>query len=209
MFSRYLLSALYLALETLGSLPSSDTDAVCEALYAKYPDLIVYNPLGPDSLETLGNASIYNTANTQYWNAKSSENRAACAFFPENAEQVSFAVTTLNQYPSVDFALKCAGHNPNLGFSSVDEGVLIAFRPNAQYAIPSADGSTIVLGAGAKWEDAYTALEPLGKAVVGGRLGDIGVSGFTIGGGLSYLSAQYVSPDMSVSGTLHGGTLCN
>lgn len=161
-------------------------------MYAKYPNLVVLDPKGSFSLGASPNESLYNTANTQYWNAKSSENRAACAFFPSKADEVSSAVAILNQNPSVRFALKCGGHNPNMGFSSVDRGVLISFRPNAQYAIPSPDGSTITVGAGAKWEDAYAVLQPLGKAVVGGRLGDIGVTGFTIGGGLSYLSAQYV-----------------
>jgi hypothetical protein len=37
----------------------------------------------------------------------------------------------------------------------------------------------------------YEALDPLGKSAVGGRLGNVGVSGFTLGGGLSHLSPQY------------------
>ncbi|KAJ9150677.1 FAD-binding, type 2 [Pleurostoma richardsiae] len=170
---------------------SSDTLAVCSALYSEYPDQLVWDPLGPKGIATILNASVYNTANTEYWNAKSSSNRAACTFFPSNAEDVSFAVQTLNNYSAVGFALKCAGHNPNLGFSSVDGGVLIAFRPNSQYATPSADLQTVDVGAGAKWEDVYAVLQPFNKAVVGGRLGDIGVIGFTTGGGLSYLSSQY------------------
>ncbi|TVY68869.1 putative FAD-linked oxidoreductase, partial [Lachnellula suecica] len=35
------------------------------------------------------------------------------------------------------------------------------------------------------------ALEPFGVAVVSGRLGDVGVGGLTLGGGLSFLSGQY------------------
>ena len=173
--------------------PSPDTDTVCQALYAEYPHLVVFDPLGPNSLLTISNVSDYASANTGYWNVASSLNRAACTFFPSAAKQVSFAVQTLHKYPSVQFATKCGGHNPNLGFSSVDEGVLLSFRPNSNYAIPSPDGMTIDVGAGAKWEDVYGALQPLGKAAVGGRLGDIGTVGFTLGGGLSYLSAQYVS----------------
>lgn len=171
---------------------SGETETVCSALYSEYPDQLVWDPLGPNGIETALNATIYKTANTEYWNAESSSNRAACTFFPSNADQVSFAVGALNKHPTVNFALKCAGHNPNLGFSSVDSGVLIAFRPNSQHVSLSSDGKTVDVGAGAKWEDVYAALQPVNKAVVGGRLGDIGVTGFTIGGGLSYLSAQYV-----------------
>lgn len=171
---------------------STETQSVCSELYSEYPDQVVWDPLGPNGVETALNASIYRTANTEYWNAESSSNRAACTFFPSNADEVSFAVGSLNDHPTVDFALKCAGHNPNLGFSSVDSGVLIAFRPNSQYVSLSPDRDTVEVGAGAKWEDIYAVVQPINKAVVGGRLGDIGVTGFTIGGGLSYLSAQYV-----------------
>ncbi|KAJ6437126.1 FAD-binding, type 2 [Purpureocillium lavendulum] len=170
---------------------SPDVDAVCSTLIAKYPKNVVWDTIGPKAADTITRANTYNSALFDYWNAASANNRAACAFFPSNAEQVSFAVHTLNAYPSVKYALKGGGHSPNLGYSSVDKGVLIAFRPNSQYAIPSADGKTVEVGAGCKWEDVYNALEPLGRTAVGGRLGDVGVMGFTLGGGLSYLSAQY------------------
>ena len=189
---RLLLAPLLWALAE--ALLSPDVDAVCSTLHSKYPKLLVWDPAGPKGIETIVNATPYNDALLDYWNAASSNNRAACAFFPANADQVSFAVATLNAYPSVNFALKSGGHNPNLGFSSVNGGVLIAFRPNSQYAIPSPDGKTIDVGAGCKWLDVYTALQPLGRAAVGGRLSDVGVMGFMLGGGLSYLSAQYVSP---------------
>lgn len=178
---------------------SPDVDAVCSTLIAKYPKNVVWDTIGPKAGDTITHATTYNSALFDYWNAASANNRAACAFFPSNAEQVSFAVHTLNAYPSVKYALKSGGHSPNLGYSSVDQGVLIAFRPNSQYAIPAADGKTVEVGAGCKWEDVYKVLEPLGRTAVGGRLGDVGVMGFTLGGGLSYLSAQYVSGRFSTT----------
>ena len=189
--TRILLAALLWALAE--AVPSSDVNAVCSTLQSKFPNLLVWDPAGPKGIETLANAATYNDALLDYWNAASANNRPACAFFPSNADQVSCAVQTLNTYPSVGFGLKSGGHNPNLGFSSVNGGVLIAFRPNSQYAVPSPDGKTVDVGAGCKWEDVYNALAPMGRAAVGGRLGDVGVMGFMLGGGLSYLSAQYVS----------------
>ncbi|KAK2616288.1 hypothetical protein QQS21_000722 [Conoideocrella luteorostrata] len=168
-----------------------DTDTVCTALYSKFPELLVWDPIEPKGVVTLGKAATYTNTLHDYWNSASAGNRPACGFFPANADQVSFAVKVLNAYPAVQFALKGGGHNPNLGFSSVKEGVLIAFRPNSKYAIPSPDGKSIEVGPGCKWEDVYGALDPLGKAVVGGRLGNVGVPGLLLGGGLSYLSAQY------------------
>ncbi|KJZ71392.1 hypothetical protein HIM_09233 [Hirsutella minnesotensis 3608] len=171
--------------------PRRDVNAVCSTLHSKYPGHLAWDPVSLHGLQTLRGTLEYNAALLDYWNVKSASNRPVCAFFPADAEQVSFAVRTLNAHPSVRFALKSGGHNPNLGFSSVDDGVLIAFRPNSRYAVPAPDGRTIDVGAGAKWEDVYSALQPLGKAAVGGRLGDVGVIGLTLGGGLSYLSAQY------------------
>ncbi|ODA80710.1 hypothetical protein RJ55_03669 [Drechmeria coniospora] len=170
---------------------AADVKAVCSTLYSRYPTLLVWDPLGPEAISSILRAENYYSAHFDYWNAASSRNRPSCAFFPSNAEQVSFAVQTLNAHPAVRFALKSGGHNPNLGFSNVEKGVLIAFRPNSQFAYPSPDGQSVVVGAGCKWEDVYAVLEPLGKTAVGGRLGDVGVTGFILGGGLSYLSAQY------------------
>ncbi|OAA34241.1 FAD-binding, type 2 [Metarhizium rileyi] len=184
----WLVTALY---TITGLCLSTDTIAACSELHALFPGYLVWDPVGPHASSTISLASTYNAALLDYWNAASSENRAGCSFFPSNAEQVSVAVKILNQLPTVRFALKGGGHNPNLGYSSVHQGVLIAFRPNSQYAIPSEDGKTIEVGAGCKWEDVYSALEPQGKTVVGGRLGDVGVAGLLLGGGLSYLSAQY------------------
>lgn len=129
----------------------------------------------------------------EYWNAQIANSRAACTFFLSNAEEGSVAVGALNASPEADYALRSGGHNPNPGFSSVDKGVKIAFQPNSQFVNVASDAETVEIGAGCRWEDVYRALEPYGKAVAGGRLGNVGVVGLTLGGGLSYLSAQYVS----------------
>lgn len=42
---------------------------------------------------------------------------------------------------------------------------------------------TVDVGAGLIWDDVYTALEPYGVNVVGGRVTGVGVAGFTLGGG--------------------------
>jgi len=109
-------------------------------------------------------------------------------------------------YPSVPFAVKSGGHNTNVGFSSVNWGVLISFSKLASTNV-SADQTTADVGPGARWAEVMTALEPYNLAVVGGRigqcsnllmivlanlfLGDVGVGGLLLGGGLSFLSAQF------------------
>ena len=49
-------------------------------------------------------------------------------FFPTSTDMVSAAVKLLNNYTDVPFAMKSGGHNPNVGFSSVSGGLLIAFK---------------------------------------------------------------------------------
>lgn len=44
---------------------------------------------------------------------------------------------------------------------------------------------------GSRWDDAVGYLEPYGVAVVGGRIGAVGVAGYILGGGLSFLTSQY------------------
>lgn len=55
----------------------------------------------------------------------------------------------------------------------------------------SADQNTVSAGAALDWYGVNKFLEPYGRIVVGGRLKTIGVSGLTIGGGISYFTAKY------------------
>jgi FAD/FMN-containing dehydrogenase len=167
-----------------------DTLTVCQYLQSKYPTFFAWDPLGPKGLGA-PNATIYNDINSIYWNAQNSRLRAACAFFPESAQQVSDAVITLNKYPSVRFALKSGGHQPAPGFSATDGGVIISFGPNLASTVRSQDGNHFFVGPGARWGDVYNVTGRTNQLVVGGRLAHIGVGGLTLGGGLSYLSAQY------------------
>ncbi|KAK5125234.1 hypothetical protein LTR85_000910 [Meristemomyces frigidus] len=182
----------FFALLALGAASNTtDTHAVCNYLYNKYPKFLAWDTTGPDALETAYNASVYTEINTVYWNSQNSQYRAACAFFPATAEQVSDAVHMLNNYTSVPYALKSGGHQPAPGFSSTDGGVMISFEPNLNQTVRAADGKHFVVGAGARWGNVYKVAEETNQVVVGGRLGHIGVGGFVLGGGLSYYSAQY------------------
>lgn len=53
------------------------------------------------------------------------------------------------------------------------------------------ESQTVSVGAGTIWNDVYAALEPHGVTVVGGRVSGVGVAGFTLGGGYSWLTNQY------------------
>ncbi|KAL2277115.1 hypothetical protein FJTKL_00247 [Diaporthe vaccinii] len=87
------------------------------------------------------------------------------------------------------FALYCAGHASNKGFSSTT-GVHIAMKRMNQVVL-SADKSTVEISTGNGWADVYDKLDGTGVNVVGGRVKGPGVGGFTLGGGYSWKTNQY------------------
>ena len=135
----------------------------------------------------------YASTNMEYWNKENSDHRSACTFMPASAEHVADAVRILNRYPNVHFALKGGGHNPAPGFNAVHEGVLIAFEVNLGSSITTrtADGNHFIVGPGARWGEVYKYTGQTQQVVVGGRLAHVGVGGFLLGGGYSWVTDQY------------------
>lgn len=77
--------------------------------------------------------------------------------------------------------VKGGGHASNPNFSS-STGVQISMYRLNRIDYDSSTG-TVAVGAGNVWDSVYSALEPYGVNVVGGRVSGIGVAGFTLGGG--------------------------
>ena len=69
----------------------------------------------------------------------------------------------------------------NPGFSSTN-GVQIGMSEFSDI-VYDPEAQTVTVGAGVIWDDIYSALEPHGMNVVGGRVSGIGVAGFALGGG--------------------------
>jgi hypothetical protein len=55
----------------------------------------------------------------------------------------------------------------------------------------SADKQSARVGAGNRWSDVYSRLDPYNVTVVGGRVASVGVGGLLLGGGISYFSGLY------------------
>ena len=127
-------------------------------------------PLSPD----------YEGVLLDYWSTACSAMRPACIISPSNAQEVSTIVTML-QGTNDMFAVKGGGHMPNLGFSSIDDGVLIAMR---KFRTIEYDEETqrVVLGPGLRWQDAQEGIEDTGRTVVGGRMAAVGIGGYFLGG---------------------------
>jgi FAD/FMN-containing dehydrogenase len=89
------------------------------------------------------------------------------------------------------FAIRGGGHMPIANAANINStGVLLATSGLSGLEL-SADKSVVFVGPGATWGNVYKYLEPHGLAVVGGRLGVVGVPGLLLGGGVSFFGNQY------------------
>lgn len=98
-----------------------------------------------------------------------------------SAEDVSSALTTVRQ-AGCKFAVRTSGHNPNVGFSSVDgTGVVLDLSGLTRMSL---DGEAGVLraGPGNRWGPVYSLLQEHGLSPVGGRDVQVGLGGFLTGG---------------------------
>ncbi|KAG2142419.1 hypothetical protein DEU56DRAFT_911114 [Suillus clintonianus] len=131
--------------------------------------------------------SVHYIKDISHW-ASSSSQIAECSFEPGTSLDVGIALQILGK-TQTPFAVKGGGHASNPGFSST-MGVQIAMArfSDVKYDAPS---QTATIGAGLVWDAVYAALEPHGVNVVGGRASGVGVAGFTLGGGYSWLTNQY------------------
>lgn len=126
---------------------------------------------------------------SQYWSTSCSALLPSCIIFPKSTEEVSTVVKILAK-TNETFAVKSGGHNPNNGFSSVQGGPLIVTEHLDQANVNQSTG-IIDVGPGNRLDGIAAKLQGSGWTFVGGRIGNTGVGGLVLGGGLSYMSAQY------------------
>ncbi|KAF5346348.1 hypothetical protein D9758_011479 [Tetrapyrgos nigripes] len=113
---------------------------------------------------------------------------SACVVEPGTAEDVGKILTIIGS-TRTPFAVKGGGHGSNPGSSST-EGVQITMTRFSEVTY-DADAQTATIGTGLVWDDVYETLVPQGVNVVGGRVTGVGVAGFTLGGGYSWLTNQH------------------
>ncbi|KAL2812221.1 FAD binding domain protein, partial [Aspergillus granulosus] len=135
------------------------------------------------------NTTAYIDVTSAYWSAQQGEVQPSCIFAPAVDKDVS-ALVLISQLTDCPFAAKSGGHAAFAGASSIDGGITVLFRDLNEVTL-NQDKSIASIGPGNTWGDVYTALEPHGLAVVGGRVANVGVGGLTTGGGISYHSNLY------------------
>tara|TARA_R110002003_G_scaffold141_19_gene13004 strand:- start:6447 stop:6809 length:363 start_codon:yes stop_codon:yes gene_type:complete len=89
------------------------------------------------------------------------------------------------------FAVRGGGHMAIPGYNSIDAPGVLLSTTNLDTLALNDDKSVVSVGPGKRWADVYTYLQPHDLVAVGGRVGQIGVPGLLLGGGISFYSNQH------------------
>jgi FAD/FMN-containing dehydrogenase len=131
----------------------------------------------------------YTAEQSNYWSTGCGALKPSCILYPSTAQEVAAIVRILNEN-NEPFVVKSGGHNPNQGFASIDGAPLISTKYLNEVTFDPAS-MTVRVGPGNDWQDVQEQLQSAGVAVVGGRIGEVGVGGYMVGGGLSFMSVEY------------------
>jgi FAD/FMN-containing dehydrogenase len=194
-FRQISLALIWGALSTAAA-PTQATTQACTEIKNALPGKV----LTPGLL-----ALEYEHETQQYWSTTLRSVDPACIVQPVSAEDVAVVVKILNKHPTVNFATRSGGHDPNVGHATVQDGVLITMTDMAG-ATYDATKQVAYVKPGGEWNDVVGDLEPSGVTITGGRLGKhnrralvlvtdhrsglVGVGGYLLQGGISFLSAQ-------------------
>ncbi|KAJ6570598.1 hypothetical protein DFH09DRAFT_1153858 [Mycena vulgaris] len=117
------------------------------------------------------------------------EMRPACRLTPSSAEDISLIIQIAAQNQCT-FAVKSGGHM-NWAGSNVGPAGFTIDLGNLDEVSVREDKGIVSIGSGCLWGDVYEALAPYGLTTVGARDSKVGVGGFLLGGGISFLSTGH------------------
>ncbi|EED20044.1 conserved hypothetical protein [Talaromyces stipitatus ATCC 10500] len=134
------------------------------------------------------NTASYTAALTSYFSRQEQEVKPECVVIPQSTNDVSEIVATMTAFAWIgaQFAVRGGGHSIYAGAANIQGGVTIDLSSLNEVTV-SPDKSTVDLGPGGKWGAVYEVLDPLQITVSGGRDSDVGVGGYLLGGGMSYI----------------------
>lgn len=151
--------------------------AACHQLAAKFPSLVFSS-----------NTSTYANQSALPW-SETCLLSPSCVFLPQKAADVAAALPLIKE-AHAPFAVISVGHMPVPG-ASTSEGVLISLNDLSQLEYAEGSNKTIAqIEPGNKWLQVYQWLAQSGRAVNGGRYGQVGVGGLLLGGGIGYFSSK-------------------
>lgn len=125
----------------------------------------------------------YSEQQHSYYAGQQSELKPSCRCLPKSVDEVSAVLKLLGQH-QISFAVKAGGHSTIANASNIGTGgISIDLDELSNLQITE---SSVLVGAGWRWGPLYKALAEHGLTVAGGRVADVGVSGYLLGGGLNY-----------------------
>lgn len=131
------------------------------------------------------NSAGYKQSADSYFARQEGELTPYCYIKPTRSKDVSDAVKALALLNLVHvfcpFAVRGGGHHTVIGIANINNGITIDLGDMNQTTL-NADKSIASVQSGARWDTVYSALVAVGRGVLGGRVSDLGVGGFTTGG---------------------------
>ncbi|KAG4415297.1 hypothetical protein IFR04_011552 [Cadophora malorum] len=135
------------------------------------------------------NTSLPSSLFSGYYTLMARSTIPLCIVHPTSSEDVSVAIRIISQHTCI-FAIKSGGHAMFPGGSTAAGGIVLDLHHLNALEL-SEDRETAYVGTGNRWGAVYEFLKPWNLTVVGGRVGDVGVGGFLLGGGISFISRRY------------------
>ncbi|KAJ6598665.1 hypothetical protein B0H10DRAFT_2085402 [Mycena sp. CBHHK59/15] len=171
----------------------------CAALGSTLPGRVFF----PDSEE-------YQAQEASYYSLTQSDLKPSCRVSPTSADDVS-AIVSVAGKNGCKFAVRSGGHMSWKGSSNIGPSGFTIDLQKLNSVSLSRDQSVVSIGAGCTWRMVYHSLDPYHLSTVGGRTSDVGVAGFLLGGGISFLSLEHGFGSDNVVAyeiVLADGTIC-
>jgi FAD/FMN-containing dehydrogenase len=112
----------------------------------------------------------------------------AAVAFPANEQDVVAVVRYANEQ-GLRVAPQATGHNPG-PLGDLSDAILLSVSQMIDVSIDAA-ARRVRVGAGAKWEIVAPQLSELGLAGLHGSSPDVGIAGYSLGGGMGWLARKY------------------
>jgi FAD/FMN-containing dehydrogenase len=104
-------------------------------------------------------------------------------------ERDVIAVVNFARENGLRVAPRATGHNDG-AHGALDDTILVNVGRMTDVTI-DADGRRVRVGAGTKWEKVTPQLSELGLAALHGSSPDVGIAGYSLGGGIGWMSRKY------------------
>ena len=155
-------------------------------------------PTGPDrlaALRELCNADVHLPGEPGYDAARSPwalavDQRPAAVVLPRSAAEVADVVRAAGEL-GLRVAPQSTGHNAGpLAGQGLDDVVLLQTRHLDEVTV-DLDRGVVRVGGGVTWDPVVAAAAAVGRSVLHGSSPDVGVVGYTLGGGMGWYARQH------------------